>query len=277
MSAEAVIGGLGLLGQIAGSYYNNMMNAKNQLAINKANIGMQYAFNADQIAVAQMNNQTQIDMANTAHQREVQDLRDAGLNPILSATGGNGAAMPSLGNPSGISAPEGQAFKADNPLRELGTSAREIGRYLSAEYKAEVEIQKEQALQQKELTKQLRMDTRVQSIDSEAAFNENVFRLIESKAKLAAQDQLKEAIPTRILPFIQHINSADAWGLNYRYNIPVLNDEVIDTIKKGILADYENQRWSSVRNWIGSFNQGAGGLNSLSSGASTLRKTFKRR
>lgn len=30
-------------------------------------------------------------MANSAHQREVNDLRSAGLNPVLSATGGNGA------------------------------------------------------------------------------------------------------------------------------------------------------------------------------------------
>lgn len=43
---------------------------------------------------ASTDRQWQESMANSAHQREVADLKAAGLNPILSGTGGAGAATP---------------------------------------------------------------------------------------------------------------------------------------------------------------------------------------
>lgn len=56
-------------------------------------------FNA---AEAQKNRDWQQMMSDTAHQREIRDLQAAGLNPVLSAMGGNGAAVTSGATASGV-------------------------------------------------------------------------------------------------------------------------------------------------------------------------------
>lgn len=91
-------------------------------------------------------------MSNTAHTREIHDLKTAGLNPLLSGTGGGGASTPSspVGSPS--------MAQDKNSLDGLLTSALEAKALKMAGIKQQQDIELTKA--QKEKTK---METRVMS------------------------------------------------------------------------------------------------------------------
>lgn len=74
-------------------------------------------------------------MANSAHQREVADLRSAGLNPVLSATGGSGAATTSTPVIQSNSASASVSARQQAKAQQLQAGLQVFGDLIQAQLK----------------------------------------------------------------------------------------------------------------------------------------------
>lgn len=129
-------------------------------------------------------------MANSAHQREVNDLRSAGLNPVLSATGGNGAPATSSGVIQSNSASAGVSARQQARNQQLQAGLQVFGDLIQAQLKdKELNIASKNAD-----TNLMNAVTQSKQTDSNTALqNSQIANYVYQNRNLSAQEKLNLA------------------------------------------------------------------------------------
>lgn len=257
----AAAGIVGALGSMAGS---GMFSGKNTSRSYK---DMLYDVNMTQ---AQWKHDEY--MANTAHQREIADLRSAGLNPVLSATGGNGAPATSSGVVQSNSASAGVSARQQARNQQLQAGLQVFGDLLQAKLKdKELNIASKNAD-----TNLMNAVTQSKQTESNTALqNSQIANYVYQNRNLTAQEKLNLAksqeaaahinfmnLQGNSLAYQNSLNSAlakqadvnasqlERWG---PYNPLRSLGTVVDN-GTGALSRYGSSIMNGVKSWFDSLN-----------------------
>lgn len=150
-------------------------------------------------------------MANTAHQREVADLRSAGLNPVLSATGGSGAATTSTPVIQSNSASASVSARQQAKAQQLQAGLQVFGDLIQAQLKdKELNIAGKNAD-----TNLMNAVTQSKQVDSNTALqNSQIANYVYQNRNLSAQEKLNLA---KSQEAAAHINFMNLQGNSLAY------------------------------------------------------------